>query len=58
MIECSEEAEEEEYFGGDKEDYSVPKAFLNGRCMVSLKCTFSDYVSSSLAYSQDKEGGA
>ena len=50
MVEGSEEAKEKEYFGGDEKDYSIAEAFLDGGCVVSLKCTFSDDISSSLVH--------
>lgn len=50
MIECSEEANEEENFGEDKEDYSISQAFLDDGCVVSLESAFSYNVSSSLVY--------
>lgn len=50
MIKGSEETEEKEYFGCNKENYSVAEPFLDGGCVVSLICAFSDDISSSLIY--------
>ena len=51
MVEGSEEACEEENFGGNEENYSVAETFLNRGCVVTLKCSFSNNVSSSLVHS-------
>lgn len=58
MVKGSKEADEEEDFRGDEEDYSISKAFLDRGCMVTLEGTFSDDVSSSLEHSKEKKGCA
>ena len=50
MVEGSEEAEEEEYFGCNEENHSVAESFLDGGCVVPLVCAFSDDISSSLIH--------
>lgn len=50
MVEGSEESQEKENFRGNKEDYSVSKAFLDRRGVVSLECPLSNDISSSLVY--------
>lgn len=52
MVECSEEACKEKYFGDDKQDYSVTQAFLDNRRVVSLIGAFSDYITSSLEHGE------
>lgn len=50
MVEGSEEAEEEENLRSDEKDHAVAKSFLNRWGVVSLKCPFSNNVSSSLVH--------
>lgn len=52
MIKGSEEAQEEEDFRGNKQDYSVSEPFLDGRGVVTLECAFSYNVSSSLVHGE------
>lgn len=52
MVERSEEPCEEEYFGDNKQDYSVTQAFLYNGCVMSLVGAFSDYVASSLVHGE------
>lgn len=51
MVECSEESGKEEYFRDNEKDHSVSKSFLYNRGVMSLICSFTDDVSSSLIYS-------
>lgn len=51
MIKCSEKSGKEEYFGDNKQDYSVSEAFLYNRGVVALVRSFTDDISSSLIYS-------
>jgi hypothetical protein len=52
VVKGSEEAREEEDFGGNEENHTIPQTFLNRRCMVALECSFSDDISSSLIHGQ------
>ena len=50
MKEGSEEGEEEEDFGGDKEDYTSLEACNYLGCVMTLIGSFSGDISSSLNY--------
>lgn len=56
MVKGSEESQEEEYFRGNKQNYTESKSFLDGGGVVTLESTFSDDVSSSLVHCKKEQG--
>jgi len=52
VVKSSKEAQEKEYFGGDKKNYAVAEAFLDGWCMMALKCAFSHDIPPPLEYGE------